>query len=531
MEPALEPALLIVTLVCGFVVSRIGFPPLIGYLIAGFVLYLLGLKGENLPLLHMIADTGIMLLLFAIGLKLDLKSLLKAEVWVSSSVHLIIFMSVGLILFKAAIWLGFSQLAELNNGELILLAFAISFSSTVFAVKTLEEKGEMESLYGQISISILIIQDLFAVIFLTLSTGETPSIYALSLLALPITRPLIYRIFDHVGHSDLLVLFGLTMSLLCGAYLFDVVGLKPDLGSLIMGILLSQHPKASELAKSLFYFKELFLVTFFLSIGLKGLPNLSDLLLAVVLLLILPIKGMLFLALLTRFKLRARTAFLASSTLMNYSEFGLIVAAVAHRNGWFQDHLIITLALALSLSFLIAAPFNTYAEAFYHRFQRFFGQLERIGANSEDRPIHIGTPKYLILGMGQIGTGAYDELIKHYGNVVVGIDHKADLIGKHKLAGRNVVLGDASDTDFWFQLKPGKHIEQVLLAMPHHHGNVLAFEQLKASGFQGKVNAIALYQDEIEKLEKLGIDKVFNIYESAGYGFVEYLMSNQKNSG
>ena len=66
MEPALEPALLIVTLGCGFIVSRIGFPPLIGYLIAGFVLYLLGLKGENLPLLHMIADTGIMLLLFAI---------------------------------------------------------------------------------------------------------------------------------------------------------------------------------------------------------------------------------------------------------------------------------------------------------------------------------------------------------------------------------------------------------------------------------------------------------------------------------
>ncbi|WP_352311198.1 cation:proton antiporter, partial [Psychrobacter sp. W2-37-MNA-CIBAN-0211] len=81
----------------------------------------------------------------------------------------------------------------------------------------------------------------------------------------------------------MLVLFGLVMALVVGAWLFEAVGLKPDLGALIVGILLAGHAKSSELAKSIYFFKELFLVAFFLTIGLNGLPTLADIGLAAIL--------------------------------------------------------------------------------------------------------------------------------------------------------------------------------------------------------------------------------------------------------
>ena len=71
----MEPAILIITLLCGMLVSRVGLPPLIGYLAAGFVLFTLGIEDTSLPILQQLADLGVTLLLFSIGLKLDLKSL------------------------------------------------------------------------------------------------------------------------------------------------------------------------------------------------------------------------------------------------------------------------------------------------------------------------------------------------------------------------------------------------------------------------------------------------------------------------
>ena len=79
------------------------------------------------------------------------------------------------------------------------------------------------------------------------------------------------------GHGEVLILAGMFMALVMGAALFDLVGLKADLGALIAGMLIADHPKASELAKSLLGFKDIFLVGFFLSIGLSGAPTLEAL--------------------------------------------------------------------------------------------------------------------------------------------------------------------------------------------------------------------------------------------------------------
>ncbi|MEO1029744.1 MAG: cation:proton antiporter, partial [Pseudomonadota bacterium] len=201
------------------------------------------------------------------------------------------------------------------------------FSSTVFVVKALEERGEFASLHGRIAIGILIMQDIAAVAFLAISKGEVPSIWALSIVLLIPLRPLLHRLLVRVGHGELLVLFGFVLAL-GGAELFELVQLKGDLGALIIGLLMSTHPKADELAKTMLNFKELFLLGFFLSIGLSGQPTLETVVIGLALAPLVFLKSALFFALLTQFKLRARTALIATVNLMNFSEFGLIVAAI-----------------------------------------------------------------------------------------------------------------------------------------------------------------------------------------------------------
>ncbi|NKF49160.1 cation:proton antiporter [Shewanella sp. WXL01] len=520
----MEPAIFIITLLCGILVSRVGLPPLIGYLAAGFLLFVFGIDENSVPLLQTLADLGVTLLLFAIGLKLDLKSLLKAEVWAGSSLHLVGSMMFFVAVLKLLALLGLDRLVGLDLNQLLLISFALSFSSTVFAVKVLDESGDTQALYGRVAIGILIMQDIFAVLFLTISKGEFPSVYALGLLLLPLLKPLIYKIFDRVGHGEMLVLFGLSMALVMGVWLFESVGLKPDLGALIMGILLAGHAKSSELAKSIYYFKELFLVAFFLTIGLNGLPTIEDVGLAALLVLLIPVKVMMFFSLLTHFKLRARTAIFASFNLGNYSEFGLIVASVAAYKGWLPAEWLVIIAVALSISFLVAAPLNANVNRIYQRYHAKLLGKEKHPLHPEDRPIAIGKPRFLILGMGRIGSGAYDELKSIYPDEILGIEHKQELVDFHLSEGRNVVQGDASDTDFWEKLERAPELEVVLLAMPHHIGNMFAVEQLKRLNYKGKISAIVQYSEDATALKEAGVEAVYNLYEAAGAGFVDHVV-------
>jgi len=250
---------------------------------------------------------------------------------------------------------GLTMLTDLDTTSALLIAFALSFSSTVFAIKVLEEQGESSSLHARIAIGMLIIQDIVAVLFMAWSKGEPPSPWALLLLLLFPARHLLNRLAIRCGHGELLVLYGMMLAFL-GAYLFESLGVKGDFGALILGMLLAPFAKAKEMAKILLNFKDLMLVSFFLSIGLAGSPNLNHFMMAAVLLLFIPIKMLGYFGLLILLKLRARTALLTTLTLANFSEFGLIIAGIATKAGWLSEDWLIIIALSMSMSFIIAAP-------------------------------------------------------------------------------------------------------------------------------------------------------------------------------
>ena len=511
-----DPLMLGIAYIAGFVFSRIGLPPLVGFLAAGFAFGALG--AVNTPLLSELADLGVTLLLFSIGLKLRVSSLLKPEIWGVATLHMLITVIVfgAILLGMGAI--GMSLFAQLDLQTAAIVAFALSFSSTVFAVKALEASGQSGSRCGRIAIGVLIIQDIAAVVFLAASGGKLPSLWAFSLLGLLILRKPVLALLNKSGHGELLILIGFVLAL-GGAQLFEAFNLKGDLGALFIGALIAGHPRSDELAATLLSFKELFLVAFFLSIGLAGQPNGEIFFTGLVLLLLIPLKISLFFWLFTRFRLRATTANRSSLVLANYSEFGLIVAAIAVNVGWLPTEWMLVDAVALSLSFLFASVISANTNQIFNRLRKFLKSFEHPQRLAEDAVIDLGDARMIIFGMGRVGTGVYDAMNNLMPGSVLGVDYDDLVIEKHRKHGRNVVTGNAANPEFWDRVNMSHKVEYVMLVMPDHNAQVATIKQTRKHGFKGKIAASAKYPDELEKLKELGVDAAFNIYAEVGAGF------------
>ncbi len=519
---------LLVALVLGFFTQQLRLPPLIGFLFAGFALHAMGIDGG--PELQKFADLGVTLLLFTIGLKLRLRSLLAPEVWATASAHMVLLIVVigGLLLVPGL--MGLAWLGSLDWKAAAVIAFALSFSSTVFAVKILEDRGEMKTRHGQVAIGILIIQDLIAVVFLTLATDKSPTIWALALLGLPFIRPLLNHFMQRSGHGEVLVLFGMFMAI-GGGELFDLVGMKADLGALIFGVLLSGQAKSAELSRSLLSFKDLFLIGFFLNIGISALPTLSDIYIAIALVLILlPLKTVLFFWLLTRLRVRSRTAYLSTVGLANYSEFGLIVAAVGVSSGWISNQWMVIIALALTISFVIGSIINARAHSLYVGIERRLHRYESAQRLSVDVAPDLGNAEVVIAGMGRVGSGAYMSMCESFGDKVCGIDADSDSVERHQKDGHNVILGDAESIDFWHDIDIEK-LKLVMLAMPTTIDMYQAVELLKKSGYKGMIAAVVKHEDDRLKLEAAGVHATFNFYAEAGAGFAEHVRQGLEQRG
>ncbi len=506
-----------IAFLCGFTVKQIQLPPLVGYLAAGFALHGLGVRPEST--LQVLGDAGVTLLLFTIGLKLNIKSLLKTEVWAGASGHMLVISALTIINSLIFATLGLAYFNELEFVSAALIGFAVSFSSTVIAVKVLEENGEMRSRHGQMAIGILVIQDIAAVAFVSFATDVTPSIWALGLLALPLISFLPKYFLRQCGHGELLPLAGIFLAF-SGGELFELVGLKAHLGALVLGVLLSRDDKAAELAKSLLAFKDIFLIAFFLSIGFTAMPTFSMLGVAMIMAVALPIKAAMFFTWLTRLKLRSRTAFLTALSLANYSEFGLIVCAVAVSQGLLDKEWLVIMALSVSLSFVFSSVLNTKSHSLYARWQRSLKHFERPHRLPEDEFSHPNDAEVLVIGMGRVGTGAYDSLRNDMQIDVCGIDMDITRVAEHCQQGRNVIFADAEDPDFWSQVDL-QGIKLIMFSMPNHLDILEVEKQIKQVGYQGRTASIARYEDEKDKLLRAGIDEVFNVYSRAGTGFAD----------
>ena len=515
----MEIALLVTAFAFGFGARFVGLPPLVGYLVAGFVLH--GLGYETTAAVEAISDLGVLLLLFGIGLKLKLGTLARPEVIFPAGA----FALVGTMLMGAFLLgigaLGMPLARDLELGSAAIVGFAFSFSSTVFAIKALESANDSSSLFGRISIGVLILQDIFAVAFLVVAAGGVPSVWAIPMVGgLILLRPLFRWLLEHVDHGELQVLLGFTLAVAIGAGLFELVGLKADLGALVSGLLLSGE-RASEMSGRLLGFKDLFLVGFFLSIGLGGLPPGGAVAIGLLVLLAIPFRTAGLFWLFTRFRLRARTALHSSLTLSTYSEFGLIVAAAAFASGSLDQVWVSTIAVAVAGSFVVASVANGGRYTIYRRWSEQLAAFEQHPTMPEDAIIDVADARVLVFGMGRVGAGAYDEFVAQRGEVVEGVDRSEDVARSQREHGRTVSRGDALDRDFWERVRFHPEIELVVTAMSSHQANLECVRRIREFLPDVRIASIAMYRDQVHELEEAGVDVARNLYEEAGQGLAD----------
>lgn len=516
----------------GFGASLIRLPPLVGYLAAGFVLH--AFDYETTEGIEYIADAGILLLLFGIGLKLKIGTLARPVIWGGATVHAgLTTVAVGGLLLGLGT-LGLPLADELGLREAALVGFAFSFCSTVFAVKALEERNEVGALQGRLAIGTLVVQDIFAVVFLTLAVDEAPSPWALLLVpAVLLARPVYGWVLDRAGHGELMLLLGLVLAIGVGGQTFEEVGLKPDLGALLIGLTLANHPRSKELASTLLGFKDVLLIGFFLSIGLDGTPDVSALVVAAIVLVVLPVKTAGFVYLISRFRYRVRTAWHSSVSLATYSEFGLIVAVVGVDRALIDEQWTSAIAVAVSVSFALAAPLNTHRYTLYARANDRLQSIERSPVRDDDALIDPGAAKIIVFGMGRVGAGAYDELRERRGDIVLGVDRQDQNVDSHAALGRTVVRGDALDTEFWERLCLTTDTDLVVLAMSDHSANMEAVRRVRDFLPDATLAAVATHTDELHELEAIGVDVARNLYGEAGQGLADdacdYLARNARN--
>lgn len=496
-------------LVFGLVVRQVGLPPLVGFLAAGFALNYfgadLGVPEETGSILHHLAHLGVLMLLFTVGLKLKLRQLIQPQVIGGGLGHF----AISVAIFTP----GIRYLTAVDWNTALLLGIALAFSSTVLAAKILEAKRELGAFHGRVAIGILIVQDLVALAVLSIWGGHTPSVWALLVLLLPLLRPVLHWLLDISGHDELLVLMGMLLAVVLGGMGFETVGLSPELGALIMGVLLASHPRAQELSDSLWSLKEVFLVGFFLEIGMSGLPDSRALIFALVFGLVLPLKGILFFLLLILFRLRARNSFLAGLTLSAYSEFGLIVAAAV------LPEWLVPLAITVSVSFVIAAPLNRLAHPLYERLEDFLARFEQEQVHPDEQAADLGDARVLVIGMGRTGTAAYDFLRDRC--PVIGLDADPYKVQEQVSAGRNVAYTDAEDANFWHGVDVSG-IEAVVLAMDDIESKLISARSLRALGFEGPIVSHALYEDHVDRIVAAGANKTYLTMYEAGVGLAEH---------
>ncbi|MFK7853414.1 MAG: cation:proton antiporter [Granulosicoccus sp.] len=516
----MEPLVLAFAFLAGFAFRQIGYPPLLGYLLAGFIAHGIGIgSGDALAPL---ADAGILLLLFTIGLKLNPKDLQPRYVWGSAILHMamVIPMTAAVIYVVGMVY---PPLAFDHPAAPWTLAFALSFSSTVLAIKLFEERGETTSFYASIAIGILVVQDVLAVIYLVLTSGHLPSPWALLLLGIPLLRPLLKRFLPMIGHGELLLLSGILFAF-GAAQIFESVDLKGGLGALVMGMLIAQssHAKAKELYEQLIGLKNLLLIGFFLQIGYYGIPEIGLLYVALVLGALITLRPIIYFALLTRFGLRARTGWLSGLSLFNYSEFGLIVAAIAQEAGILGEQWLTTIALSMALSFVFATPINRKAHELYIRYSKSLSKHERAERLPEEVIGSLGGANIAILGMGRIGRGAFDALRDSGHQNIVGVEESYPRTLELNENGWFCVHGDASDRDFWDRTGLA-NCELIMVSLSNHSENVRVAELAQAVNFQNTLIVATRFPDEKEDLEKLGC-KTFYRYQEVGRDFANHTL-------
>jgi len=369
-------------------------PLLLAYLAAGIVLgpkIGFGLI-EDEASITLISEIGLILLLFIIGLEIDLKKLLSAG-------RTLIVAGVSQFLICTALGIGFFVLLGFQFGggrfDALYLAVAMALSSTMIVVKILYDKFELTTLPGRITLGILVFQDIWAILFLSLqpnllSPGVSTILLSLVkgaglvLFSLSVSRYLLAHVFSFIAKiPELLLITAVAWCFLISG-IADEVGLSKEMGALVAGVSLSTFPYNIDVIAKVINIRDFFVTLFFVGLGLQiPVPTVSLLAYAAVASTFLVLTRFLSIfPILHSMKNGLRASLIPSINLSQMSEFSLVIASL----GLGFNHIDPQVVGILTFVFAITSVASTYMIQYNHQIQaKIAPLLRKIGLRDIDQ--------------------------------------------------------------------------------------------------------------------------------------------------
>ncbi len=423
-------------------------PIILGYLIAGLLIGPLAFKLiTNTELIQQLAELGVAFLLFIVGLELDINKFKQLGWVVTITTTLQVALVTIITAFFATIWL--------NRLEAIYIGLIVAFSSTMIVVKLVEDKGEIQTLHGKIILGILLVQDIFVVLALSLlkNLGGTSAIAILGLLkglALIVAAYLIGRyVFNHLlklvaSIPELLFITSLGIAFVYSA-LAHYLGFSIAIGAFIAGIALASSPYSLEIVGRVISLKDFFLVIFFTSLGMQLTSfNIGTqiTLFLVILAMVLIIKPLIIFGLLKMFKQSNRTAFSTAVSLAQISEFSLVLAGTGVILGHLSSSIFTLVLIVGAITITLTSYLIKYDRTVYTQIHPALNIIETNPKNfnieRKDKKLenHI-----IIVGAHRMATPII-ELLKQKNKQFVVIDFNPDRVKELIKEKINCVYGD-----------------------------------------------------------------------------------------
>ena len=508
--------LAISVIICG-VMRFFKQPLIIGYIIVGIIVspYVLNLVPST-GAITTFAQFGEVLLLFMVGLNLNPKIIKDL-----GKVSLIT--GVGQVLFTSLIGLVISWLLGFDWVTSIFVVLALTFSSTIIITKLLSDKGDMETLYGRISIGFLIVQDLIAILILmtvsSLSVGTSLGgllvgsilkgigllllLFLLGVFVLPKLSKVIAK------SQEYLLLFSLGWCLALAA-LFNYLQFSLEIGALLAGITLSISPFRYEISSKLKPLRDFFIILFFILIGTQmtfvhvGNYIVPIIIFSLFILIGNPLIVMILMGLLGYTK---RTSFFAGLTVAQISEFSFILIALGVKTGYLSQD-ILSLITAIGIITIAGSTyFILYADKMYNILSPYLTIFERKGAKIDKQKNYWENNFEVILfGYNRIGYSLLRSFKKMRMKFLV-VDYNPEVVVQLNREGVPCQYGDASDLELLTELNLSK-VKMIVSTIPDLDTNLLILNQIKQRNEKAIVIMVSHQIDEALKLYDSGASYV-----------------------
>lgn len=525
--------LLLICALAGAVFVRLRQPVLIAYIVVGVVVgpAVLGLVTAH-DQIDLLAQVGVAVLLFAVGLKLDLHHIRHIGP---------VALATGLGQLAFTIVIGFAIILALGRElmDAIYVAVALTFSSTIIIVKLLSDKRELDSLHGRIAVGFLIVQDLAVVVAMMAMSalrgtgdggGDTGLLdVALSLgWRLTLAAVLMYVLMRWVlpavvasmaRSQELLLVFAIAWGVALAA-LGEWAGFSKEAGAFMAGFSLASTPYREAMNARLTGIRDFLLLFFFIDLGAKlDFSTLGAEVVPAIVLSVFVLVGnpLIVMAIMGYMGYRKRTGFMAGLTVAQISEFSIVFVAMGITLGHIGVQALGLTTLVGLITITLSTYMILYSQPLYERLAPWLGVFERKNPfreiAAEQQPPQNNTAEVIVFGLGRYGSRLLVQL-RAAGIEAVGVDFDPEAVRALQARGLPVYFGDGEDADFLESL-PLKHARWVITSFPQWESNRALLHALQSARYSGEVAGVVRDAAHGRAMTEAGIQRIFNPFDDA----------------